>query len=213
MTAPGQINLISELETLTSINGDAANSTTVKKIRRFERHARDFIARSPFLILATSSAGGCDASPRGDGPGFAKCLDDTSLLLPERPGNRLADSMRNIVQNPEVGLLFMIPGFNDTLRVNGRAYITDHDNYLTMLSAKGKTPKLAIFVDVTEIYFHCPKAYIRSSLWDPSSYLDRNEMPTLGRMILEQINGEPPSEDVAASVDQMLVRDSTENLY
>ena len=213
MTKPDQVNIIDSVAALQAINGETPAKNLVKKITKLETHSRNFIAASPFLILATSGPDGCDASPRGDAPGFVKCLDDTTLLLPERPGNRIADSMRNIINNPEVGLLFMVPGMNDTLRVNGRAYITDHPEYLSQLAARNKTPKLAIMMDVAEIYFHCPKAYIRSSLWEPKTFMDRAKMPPLGRMILEQINGEPPTEELAGLVDKQLEEDAIQNLY
>lgn len=213
MTKPTDINLIDSVDALFDINGQVSASTAAKKITKLEIHSRNIIARSPFCLLATSSEDGCDVSPRGDAPGFVHCLDETTLLLPERPGNRIADSMRNIISQPELGLLFLIPGMDDTLRVNGRGYITDHAPYLDLLIARGKTPKLAIVIDIDEIYLHCPKAFIRSSLWNPDAYMDRKDMPTLGRMVLEQISGAPPDEATAAQVDKALEQDSTENLY
>jgi len=213
MTKPAGINLLTDTASLKAINGEPSANTTVKKITQLERHSKNFIARSPFCLLATSSSEGCDASPRGDAPGFVHCLDNTTLLIPERPGNRIADSMRNIINDPELGLLFLIPGRDDTLRINGRGYLTDHAPYLELLAARAKTPKLAIVVDVTEIYFHCPKAFIRSAFWDPDRYMPANELPTLGTMILEQINGEPPSKEQQANIDKALEEDSRENLY
>jgi PPOX class probable FMN-dependent enzyme len=213
MTKPDGINLLTDTASLKAINGEPSANTTVKKITQLERHSKNFIARSPFCLLATSSSEGCDASPRGDAPGFVHCLDDSTLLIPERPGNRIADSMRNIINDPELGLLFLIPGRDDTLRINGSGYLTDHAPYLELLAARGKTPKLAILVDVTEIYFHCPKAFIRSALWDSNRHMPANELPTLGTMILEQINGEPPSKELQANIDHALEEDSRENLY
>jgi PPOX class probable FMN-dependent enzyme len=213
MTKPEGINLLTDTASLQAINGEPSANTTVKKITQLERHSKNFIARSPFCLLATSSSEGCDASPRGDAPGFVHCLDDSTLLIPERPGNRIADSMRNIINDPQLGLLFLIPGRDDTLRINGRGYLTDHAPYLELLAARAKTPKLAIVVDVTEIYFHCPKAFIRSALWDTSRHMPADELPTLGTMILEQINGEPPSKELQANIDKALEEDSRENLY
>ncbi len=213
MTKPDGINLLTDTTSLSLLNGEPSANTTVKKITQLERHSKNFINRSPFCLLATSSGEGCDASPRGDAPGFVYCLDDSTLLIPERPGNRIADSMRNIISDPELGLLFLIPGRDDTLRINGRGYITDHAPYLKKLAARGKIPKLAIVVDVTEIYFHCPKAFIRSALWDVDQHMPAEELPTLGTMILEQINGEPPSKELQASIDNALDEDSRDNLY
>jgi PPOX class probable FMN-dependent enzyme len=184
MTTPLDINIINSVESLLAINGNASNSTLVKKITRLERHSKRFIECCPFLILGTASKEGADTSPRGDAPGFVKCLDDTTLLVPERPGNRIADSLRNIIDNPELGMLLMIPGLDYTLRINGRGYVTDHAPYLEMLEARGKVPKLALVVQVTEIYFHCPKAYIRSELWNPETFAAASELPTLGAMLL-----------------------------
>ncbi|MBT6583259.1 MAG: pyridoxamine 5'-phosphate oxidase family protein [Gammaproteobacteria bacterium] len=213
MTKPDGINILTDTASLIAINGEPSAGTTLKKITQLERHSRNFIARSPFCMLATSSNEGCDASPRGDAPGFVYCLDDTTLLIPERPGNRIADSMSNIINHSEMGLLFLIPGRDDTLRVNGHGYLTDHPPYLELLAARAKTPKLAIVLDITELYFHCPKAFIRSGLWDTSRHMPTDELPTLGRMILEQINGEPPSKELQDNIDKALDEDSRDNLY
>jgi PPOX class probable FMN-dependent enzyme len=213
MTKPHGVNLLTDTASLVVINGEPSSNTTVKKISQLERHSINFIAKSPFCLLATSSSEGCDASPRGDAPGFVHCLDETTLLIPERPGNKIADSMRNIINNPEMGLLFLIPGRDDTLRINGRGYLTDHAPYLELLTARAKTPPLAIVLDLTEIYFHCAKAFIRSGLWDINSHMPPDELPTLGTMILEQINGEPPSKELQANIDKALEEDSKINLY
>src|SRR5256885_4236574 len=137
---------------------------------RIARHARRFIAHAPFLALATSDAAGrADCSPRGDYPGFVKVLDEHTLALPDRPGNKIADSFRNIAENDGVGLLFLIPGMRETLRVNGSAYVTDDPDVLARMRTEAKSPILAIVVDVAEVYFHCGRALIRSRLWDPAS--------------------------------------------
>jgi len=212
MTRPADIHLITDLDELQRQNGAASDRTRAKKIRKLDRHARNFIARSPFLVIATVGPDGSDASPRGDAPGFVQVLDDTTLLLPERPGNRLADSMSNIVHNNQVALLFFIPGMDETLRVNGAAWLTDHAPYRELLAANGKTPGLAIVVDVEELYFHCPKAFIRAKLWDPAQYMNRADLPSLGRMILDQMGGATDDATVA-NVDRQLARDVRDNLY
>ena len=149
---------------------------------------RQFIERSPFMLLATSSTDGtCDVSPRGDPAGFVSILDEKTLLVPERPGNKLADSLRNVLDNPHVGLLFLIPGVGDTLRVNGRAVLTTDATLLEPLAVEGKTPKLGLLVDVDEVFTHCSKAFIRSDLWNPERHIERSELPSQGE-ILHSLN-------------------------
>lgn len=151
---------------------------------RLNELTRQFVDRSPFLCLATSSSDGtCDVSPRGDPPGFVRVLDERRLLIPERPGNRLADSLRNILTNPNVGLLFIIPGISDTLRVNGRATITDDPELLAGSKVEGKQPKLALLVEIDEVFTHCSKAFLRSQLWAPERYVDRSELPSGGSIL------------------------------
>ena len=144
---------------------------------------RRFIELSPFLCLGTTDAEGrCDVSPRGDPVGFVRILDDATLLVPERPGNRIADSLRNILRCPRVALLFFVPGVGDTFRVNGRATLTTDEALLAPCAVEGKVPKLGILVDVEEAYTQCPKAFIRSHLWDPSRFVDRALLPTGGQI-------------------------------
>jgi PPOX class probable FMN-dependent enzyme len=149
---------------------------------------RQFIERSPFMLLATSSTDGtCDVSPRGDPAGFVHILDEKTLLVPERPGNKLADSLRNVLDNPHVGLLFLIPGVGDTLRVNGHAVLTTDATLLEPLAVEGKTPKLGLLVEVDEVFTHCSKAFIRSDLWNPERHIERSELPSQGE-ILHSLN-------------------------
>ena len=149
---------------------------------------RQFIERSPFMLLATSATDGtCDVSPRGDPAGFVHILDETTLLVPERPGNKLADSLRNVLDNPHVGLLFLIPGVADTLRVNGHATLTTDATLLEPLAVEGKTPKLGLLVEIDEVFTHCSKAFIRSDLWNPERHIERSELPSQGE-ILHSLN-------------------------
>lgn len=157
-----------------------------KCVDRLDRHCRDFIALSPFLVLGTANAAGkADVSPRGDPPGFVKVLDERTLLIPDRPGNNLLDSLSNIVANPEVGLLFVIPGFDDTLRVNGRAEVVRDPALLAPLAVEGKAPKVAIRVAVREVYLHCAKSFRRARLWDPAARVPRDTLPSLGKMVMD----------------------------
>jgi uncharacterized protein len=142
-----------------------------KQIDHLDAHCRDFIARSPFFLLATAGSGGdCDASPRGGPPGFVRVLDERRLVVPEYPGNRRADSHRNLLENPRAAMLFVIPRLRETLRVAGRACITRDQGLLAELGVNGRTPKLGIGLEVEEAFIHCAKAFIRSSLWDPESW-------------------------------------------
>jgi PPOX class probable FMN-dependent enzyme len=147
---------------------------------------RQFIERSPFLCIATHGADGtCDVSPRGDPPGFVRILDEQTLLIPERPGNRIADSLRNILCTGRIGVLFVIPGVGDSLRVNGKAALTDDAELLAPCVVEDKLPKLGILVDIEEAYTQCSKAFLRSHLWDPSRFVDRASLPTNGAILAE----------------------------
>jgi uncharacterized protein len=153
------------------------------------RATRAYIERSPFICLATSAPGGeCGVSPRGDPPGFVRILDDRTLLLPERPGNKIADSLRNIIGNPHVGILFIIPGVGETFRVNGKAVLIDDAELLAEPAIEGKVPKLGIRVRIEEAYTQCPKAFIRSDLWNVANHLSSADFASGGE-ILRVING------------------------
>lgn len=181
---------------------------------RLDRHARDFIARSPFLCLGTQSADGrADVSPRGDPKGFVRVLDDQTLAIPDRPGNNRLDSLSNILGNPEVGLLFMIPGFDDTLRVNGRARLSTDPALLESLAVAEKQPRLVILVEVREVFLHCAKAFRRSQLWDPAARQDRREMPSLSQMILEQTTGAPQDPGEMERIDANLEVSYRSSMY
>ncbi|MFD7668312.1 MSMEG_1061 family FMN-dependent PPOX-type flavoprotein [Streptomyces sp. NPDC059788] len=162
-----------------------------KKIDHIDEFVRRFIAHSPFLSLATANAAGhADCSPRGDYPGFVKVLDEHTLAIPDRPGNRIADSFRNISENGEVGLLFLVPGMSETLRVNGCAYPTDEPDVLARMHTEAKAPVLAIVVEVAEAYFHCGRALLRSRLWDPASQALADELPSAGEIASAQFGGD-----------------------
>src|SRR5262249_33655073 len=159
-----------------------------KDVGRLDAHARAFIARSPFLLVGSADRDGrCDVSPRGDAPGFVHVLDDHTLALPERPGNKRGDTLTNVIATGEVGLYFMVPGVEETLRVNGRALIARDGWLLERMQAQGKAPVLALVVTVREAYFHCAKAFRRSRLWDPQRFVPREELPSLGRILHDQL--------------------------
>lgn len=145
---------------------------------------RQYIERSPFMCVATVSPdGGLDISPRGDPAGFVQVLDDRTLLIPERPGNRIADTLTNLLADPRIALLFLIPGVGDTFRVNGRATIVEDPELLARCAVDGKAPRLGILVEVEQAYTQCPKAMIRSDLWNPDRHTDPSELPRLGDVI------------------------------
>ena len=186
---------IRDSEALRAQLGEPSDLVRRKKLRRLDAHCRRFVELAPFLVLSTADAeGGCDASPRGDAPGFVSVLDNGRLLIPERRGNKLADSLLNVLENPQVGLIFLIPGVEETLRVNGRAGLTREAGLLTPLAVKGKAPEIGILVEVEEAYLHCGKALIRARLWDPESRIARDRLPSLGQMIADQISGCDPDE-------------------
>ena len=157
----------------------------VSKIsNRLNDLTRQFVERSPFMCLATSAPdGSCDVSPRGDPAGFVRILDERTLLIPDRPGNRIADSLRNILANPHVGILFLIPGIGDTFRVNGRATLVTDEELLADSTVEGKPPKLGILVEIDEAYTQCSKALIRSDLWNPEQQIERSELPSSGEIL------------------------------
>ncbi|MFE3983581.1 pyridoxamine 5'-phosphate oxidase family protein [Nocardia tengchongensis] len=150
---------------------------------------REWIARSPFVVLATSDVdGNCDASPKGDPAGFVKVLDDKTIAIPERPGNRRADGYLNILSNPHVGVIFLIPGRGDTLRINGRARLLRDAPYFDDMVVKGHRPILAIEVDIEQIFFHCSKAFMRSGLWKPEQWPE-DTLPGVARLVKDVVPG------------------------
>ena len=173
---------------LRELVGSPSERALKKDVAVLDEHCRAFIARSPFLLLATASGSGtCDVSPKGDAPGFVRVLDDRRLVIPDRPGNKRLDGMRNLLQNPHVGTIFLIPGREETLRVNGRASIIRDAEILELLTAHDKRPLVAIGVEVEECFFHCPKAFRRAGLWDPERWLDRAALPSMARVLFDQV--------------------------
>ena len=169
---------------LREIIGHPAELVCAKLATKLNPLTRQLIERAPFLCIATRGADGtCDVSPRGDPPGFVRILDEQTLLVPERPGNRIADSLRNILATGRIGLLFVIPGIGDSFRVNGKATLTDDPALLAPSAVEGKTPKLGILVDIEEAYTQCSKAFLRSHLWDPATFIDRSVLPTNGSIM------------------------------
>lgn len=181
---------------------------------RLGEHAQEFIKRSPFLCIGTQNLEGkADVSPRGDPPGFVKVLDAHTLAIPDRPGNNRLDTLSNIIVNPIVGLLFIVPGFDDTLRVNGRATLSNDPELLKLMSVADRIPKLAIVVKVDEVFMHCAKAFRRSHLWDPAHLQVRSEMPSLIKIILDETTGAPRDGREMQKMDEQLEQDYRRTLY
>ncbi len=159
-------DVVTSEQELRDMLGLPAERSVLKERPTLDDHFRAFIARSPFLLMATSGPDGtCDVSPKGDAPGFVLVLDDRRLVIPDRPGNKRFDGMKNLVTNPHIGLLFLVPGREETVRINGRAWITKDPDLLARCVAQGKTPPLAIGVEVEQCFLHCVKAFRRSKLW------------------------------------------------
>jgi uncharacterized protein len=186
------------------------NPTTPKKLHStLDQAAINYIRRSPFLVLATADAqGNEDASPKGDGPGFVAVEDEHTLLIPERKGNRLMFSLRNILANPQVGMIFLVPGTDETFRVNGTAELSDDPDLLVRLSARGAPALLAIRVTVRECFFHCAKAFIRSQLWKPETWQERQKI-SFGKMLTAKVGG---GDELAQQIDQAIAHDYKHNL-
>lgn len=177
-------------------------------------HAQAFIRRSPFICVGTQSLEGrADVSPRGDPVGFVKILDQHTLAIPDRPGNNRLDSLTNILANPSIGLLFIIPGFDDTLRVNGQASLVNDPDILDSMSVNDRVPKLAIVVRVSEVFVHCAKAFRRSHLWSPDHFQDRDDMPSLSKIVLDQTTGAPSDVDEMRKIDNELEDEYQKTLY
>ena len=176
---------ITDEAALRAIIGGEPQPVVVSKIScRLNDLTRQFVERAPFVCIATSAPdGSCDVSPRGDPAGFVRILDERTLLVPDRPGNRIADSLRNILANPHVGLLFVIPGVGDTFRVNGRATITDDAGLLAPSTVEGKPPRLGIVVEIDECYTQCSKALLRSDLWNADRHIERSDLPSSGEIL------------------------------
>lgn len=200
---------IDGIEALRAVVGESGPATEAKIETTLGEFARAFIARSPFLVMATADRDGhLDVSPKGDGPGFVAVEDEHTLLVPDRTGNRLVFGLQNVLANPRIGLIFLVPGTGETLRVNGRAELTKDPEICQRLSERGKPAQLAIRVTVEECFFHCAKAFLRAQLWKPESW-PPHEKVSFGKMMAPKFGGD---EQVAAAIDQMIDDDYRDNL-
>jgi uncharacterized protein len=189
-----QMSIVTTIDQLEAIYGDIGMASTAKVADHVTPHYRIMIEKSPFVALATSGPEGLDCSPRGDLPGFVRIHDDKTLMMPDRRGNNRIDSLRNIVRDPRIGLLFLIPGSGNTLRVNGRGQISTDADLLESFTMEGKAPRSVIVMTVDEIYFQCARAIVRADLWNPDKCIDPGTLPTPGQILAEmsadQVGGE-----------------------
>jgi PPOX class probable FMN-dependent enzyme len=181
--------LITTVEQLEAVYGQPSGAALAKEIDHIAPVYRRLIEAAPFVAIATGGPDGLDCSPKGDAPGFVRVLDDKTLALPDRPGNNLIDGFRNLLKEPRIGLLFLIPGVGETLRVNGRAAISIDPELLASFAVNGKLPRCVLLVHVETIFFHCSKAIVRSKLWDEATKIDRKSLPSTGTIIAEVSNG------------------------
>ena len=182
-------HLITTMEQLQTIYGEKVTTSVVKEIDYVSGAYRKLIEAAPFLAVATSGPEGLDCSPKGDPAGFVRILDDKTLAIPDRPGNNRIDGFRNIIRDPRIALLFLIPGVGETLRVNGRASISIDPELMQSFAVNGKLPRCILIIHIETIYFHCAKAIVRSKLWDEATKIDRKSLPSTGIIIAELSEG------------------------
>ncbi len=185
-----QSNCITSVEELEALYGPAVPRSLIKELDHLSDHYRAFVEAAPFVVVATAGPEGLDCSPRGDPPGFVRVHDKHTVMMPDRRGNNRLDTLKNIVRDPRISLLFMIPGIGETLRINGKAEITSDPDLCTSFAIQGKNPKSVIIIRIDSVYFQCQKALARSRLWDPASTIDRSALPATGEM-LEALSSEP----------------------
>ncbi len=192
---PDDTSFITTEATLRGLHHAPMSRATEKVLAALDGHCRRMIELSPFCIISTQGPGGADVSPRGDPPGFVRALDDRTLLVPDRVGNNRLDALCNLLENPRIGLLFLVPGMNETLRINGLARITDDARILAASAIEGRAPKVGLVVAIEEAFLHCAKAFVRSKLWDGRQHIDRSQLPSFPEMLLDHVRGLTPSEN------------------
>lgn len=189
MTKFDNISSIKSEEDLRALHPAPMSRATDKVLKYLDQHCRTILELSPFCVISTQGPTGADVSPRGDPPGFIRPLDDQTILLPDRVGNNRLDAFVNILSNPQVGLLVIVPGMGETLRINGKALITDDARLLEQSAVDGRAPKVGLVIKIEEAFLHCPKAFVRSQLWNPNRHIDRKILPTYPKMLLDHVNG------------------------
>lgn len=198
--------LVDSHEALSAIYAPPAERVRLKQVDRLDAHCRAFIAASPFCVLATCGRSGADCSPRGDAPGFVAVADDRTLLIPDRRGNNRIDSLRNIIDNPRVALLFLVPGADETFRVNGEARISRDPALCARFAVGGRAPSTVLVVDVREAFIQCARALRRSHLWDGTRHLPRTALPSTGEVLAAHTGGKVDAAEYDAALEQTLRR-------
>ena len=208
---PAFNDVVATLDELRDIIGQPGERTLLKERRRLDSHTRAFIAHSPMLLMATAGSDGtCDVSPKGDAPGFVLVVDDERLVIPERPGNKRLDGMQNLLANPHIGLLFLVPGREETLRVNGRAWITRDPALLECMAVDGKLPLLGIGVEVEQAFVHCAKAFRRSHLWEQTTWPAADALAPMPKVLYDQIQ---PQHQTLQDYEREIHESYTKKLY
>lgn len=189
MSVPTDLSVITDIEALKALHRAPMSRASDKVLDHLDQHCQAILALSPFCVLSSQGPTGADVSPRGDPPGFLRVLNDRQLLLPDRVGNNRLDNFANLLSNPMIGLLVLVPGMDETLRINGTAQITDDRRLLAASEMRGKVPKIGLLITAQEAFLHCPKAFVRSGLWDPQKHIDRQQLPSYGDMLTDQVAG------------------------
>ena len=201
-------HLVTTIEQLEALYGEPFGPAVAKEIDHIAPAYRKLIEAAPFVAIATGGPEGFDCSPKGDAPGFVRILDDKTLAIPDRPGNNRIDGYRNIIRNPHIALLFLIPGIGETLRVNGRASISIEPELMQSFAVNGKLPRSVLVVHIDSVFFHCSKAIVRSKLWDEATKIDRSSLPSTGSIIAEvsqgKLGGADYDRDAPARIKAML---------
>ncbi|NUY01234.1 pyridoxamine 5'-phosphate oxidase family protein [Paraburkholderia youngii] len=205
--------MLTTIEQLEALYAQPAERSLRKEIPYVNDDYRAFIAAAPFAVLATSGPAGLDCSPRGDAPGFVRVVDARTLALPDRPGNNRLDSLRNVIGDPRLALLFVIPGVGETLRVNGRGRISNDAALLDSFAVDGKLPRTVLLIDVESVYFHCSKAIVRSRLWDPARHIERSQLPSTGAILQHIFAANDGEKFDAAAYDRELPERVRATLY
>jgi uncharacterized protein len=203
------MEFLTNLAELEALYGEVSPTSLQKETAVSTDEYRRLIEAAPFVAIATGGAGGMDCSPKGDAPGFVRVLDEHTLAIPDRRGNNRLDSLRNLMEDPRIGLLFLIPGVGETLRVNGTARITADEELRRSMAFRDKVPNVVLVVDVESVYFHCSKAILRSDLWNPDKHVERSSLPSPGQIIERISSGELE----AGPTDETYERRQVENLY
>ncbi|SMG58152.1 pyridoxamine 5'-phosphate oxidase family protein [Paraburkholderia susongensis] len=205
--------MLTTIEQLEALYDQPQERALRKEIAYVNEDYRAFIEAAPFAVLATSGPDGLDCSPRGDAPGFVRIVDERTLALPDRPGNNRLDSLRNVIADPRLALLFVIPGVGESLRVNGRGRISNDPALLDSFAVDGKLPRTVLLIDVDAVYFHCSKAMARSKLWDPAQHVERSQLPSAGEILRRIIVTNGGGQFDAAAYDRDLPARVRSTLY